>query len=102
MIHAISCWYTGTTHDRGRLKKTDDTVEFKLMIATNLIGFETLPQTLPHYCLESFRRNNKPDALCFKADDTWQRMTGSEAIERVRRIALGLSALGVTAGDRVA
>jgi long-chain acyl-CoA synthetase len=72
------------------------------MIATNLIGFESLPQTLPHYCLESFRRNNKPDALCFKIGDAWQRISGSEAIERIRRIALGLSALGVRAGDRVA
>ena len=72
------------------------------MIATNLIGFESLPQTLPHYCLESFRRNNKPDALCFKIGDTWQRISGSEAIERIRRIALGLSALGIQAGDRVA
>ena len=72
------------------------------MIATNLIGFESLPQTLPHYCLESFRRNNKPDALCFKIGDTWQRISGSDAVDRVRRIALGLSALGIKAGDRVA
>ena len=72
------------------------------MIATNLIGFESLPQTLPHYCLESFRRNNKSDALCFKTGDTWQRISGSEALDRIRRIALGLSALGIKAGDRVA
>jgi long-chain acyl-CoA synthetase len=72
------------------------------MIATNLIGFESLPQTLPHYCLESFRRNNKPDALCFKIGDAWQRISGIEAIERIRRVALGLSALGIKAGDRVA
>src|SRR5436305_1028362 len=72
------------------------------MIATNLIGFESLPQTLPHYCLESFRRNNKSDALCFKVDDAWERISGGEAVDRVRRIALGLSALGIKAGDRVA
>ena len=36
------------------------------MIAENLIGFENIPQTIPHFCLESFRRNNKPNALSYK------------------------------------
>src|SRR6185436_1457238 len=72
------------------------------MIATNLAGFENLPQTLPHYCFESFRRDNKPDALCFKLEGVWQRISGTDAIDRVRRIALGLASLGVKAGDRVA
>ena len=72
------------------------------MIATNLLGFENLPQTLPHYCLESFRRNKKADALCFKSGGGWQRISGSEAIDRIRRIALGLSAFGIEKGDRVA
>ena len=68
------------------------------MIAENLIGFEMLPQTIPHYCLESFRRNNKPDALAFKVDEVWKYLSGTEVIEKVRRIALGLSELGVKAG----
>ena len=72
------------------------------MIAENLIGFDALPQTVPHYCIESFRRNNKPDALSFKIDDVWHRVSGSDAIERIRRIALGLSRMGVKAGDRIA
>lgn len=72
------------------------------MIAENLIGFDALPQTVPHYCIESFRRNNKPDALSFKIDDVWHRVSGADAIERIRRIALGLSRLGVKAGDRIA
>ena len=72
------------------------------MIATNLLGFENLPQTLPHDCLESFRRNKKADALCFKSGGGWQRISGSEAIDRIRRIALGLSAFGIEKGDRVA
>jgi long-chain acyl-CoA synthetase len=72
------------------------------MIATNLDGFEGLPQTLPHYCFESFRRNNKADALCFKNGDGWQRIAGIDAIAQVRRIALGLKSLGIGAGDRVA
>lgn len=72
------------------------------MPAENIIGFDALPQTIPHFCLESFRRNNKPDALSFKIDDVWHRLSGADAIERVKRIALGLSRMGVKAGDRVA
>jgi long-chain acyl-CoA synthetase len=72
------------------------------MIATNLVGFENLPQTLPHYCLESLRRNDKPDALCYKAGDAWQRISGSGAIEKIKRLALGFASLGIVAGDRVA
>jgi long-chain acyl-CoA synthetase len=72
------------------------------MTATNLTGFENLPQTIPHYCFEAFRRNNKPDALCFKTGNAWERISGNDAIERVRRIALGLKSMGIGEGDRVA
>jgi len=72
------------------------------MTGQNIIGFESLPQTIPHFCLESFRRNAKPDALAFKIGDAWQRISGPEAIARIRRIALGFTALGVKAGDRIA
>ncbi|MBP7376933.1 MAG: long-chain fatty acid--CoA ligase [Pyrinomonadaceae bacterium] len=72
------------------------------MIANNLKGFEALPQTIPHYCFESFRRHNKRDALAFKIDDVWNYLNGNEVVERVKRIAMGLAAMGVKAGDRVA
>lgn len=72
------------------------------MIAVNLTGFENLPQTIPHYCFESFRRHNKRDALAFKVGDAWNYLSGNEVIERVKRIAMGLAALGVKEGDRVA
>ncbi len=72
------------------------------MPAENIIGFDSIPQTIPHFCIESFRRNAKPDALAFKIGDVWQRLSGHDAIERIRRIALGLSALGVKAGDKIA
>ena len=72
------------------------------MNAENLTGFENIPQTIPHFCLESFRRNNKPDALAYKLDDVWHKISGPEAIDRVKSIALGLSKLGVRAGDRIA
>ena len=72
------------------------------MINANLIEFEQIPQTIPHFCLESFRRNSKPDALNHKIQDVWQYLSGAEVIEKVKRIALGLSSLGVKAGDRIA
>jgi long-chain acyl-CoA synthetase len=73
-----------------------------MTIAENLIGFENLPQTLPHYCLESFRRHNKPDALSYKLDDVWKHLSGAQVVERIKNLALGLAELGVKAGDRVA
>lgn len=72
------------------------------MITENLIGFENIPATIPHFCFESFRRNNKADALAFKIDNVWNYVSGFEAIEKIKRIALGLTALGVSAGDRIA
>ncbi len=72
------------------------------MIAENLTGFDQIPQTIPHYCFESFRQHNKHDALAFKIDNLWTYLNGVEAIERVKRIATGLAALGVKAGDRIA
>lgn len=72
------------------------------MIAENLIGFDKIPQTIPSFCIEAFRRNDKRDALAFKVDETWNYVAGTAAIERIRRIACGLARLGVAAGDRIA
>lgn len=72
------------------------------MTAANLIGFDEIPQTIPHFCIESFRRNNKVDALAFRLGDVWRKIAGADAIERIRRIAIGLKSLGVQAGDRIA
>lgn len=72
------------------------------MIAENLIGFENIPQTIPHFCIESFRRNNKRDALAYKIGDVWNYISGTDVVEKIRRIAIGLSQMGVKAGDRIA
>ncbi|HBR57011.1 MAG TPA: hypothetical protein DEA22_06020, partial [Blastocatellia bacterium] len=71
-------------------------------LAENLAGFEDLPLTIPHFCIQSFRINNKPDALSFKVDGVWKRLSGSEAVESIRKIAIGFWNMGVRAGDRVA
>lgn len=72
------------------------------MIAENLIGFDKIPQTIPSFCIEAFRRNDKRDALAFKVDETWKYVSGAAAVERIRRIACGLASLGIAAGDRIA
>ncbi|MET0752989.1 MAG: long-chain fatty acid--CoA ligase [Pyrinomonadaceae bacterium] len=72
------------------------------MTAENIIGFENIPQTIPHFCLESFRRNNKPDALSYKLENVWRHISGAEVIEKIKHLALGLADLGVKAGDRIA
>lgn len=70
--------------------------------AENLIGFESIPQTLPHFCIESFRRHNKPDALNHRENGSWAQISGERVIEKIKHIALGLADLGVTAGDKIA
>lgn len=72
------------------------------MIAENLAGFDRIPQTIPHYCFESFTRHNKRDALAFKSDSVWNYLNGVDVVERVKRIVMGLAAFGVKAGDRIA
>src|SRR3982751_375799 len=72
------------------------------MLAPNLRGFEKIPQTIPHFSLESFRKNHKKDALSYKSGNDWVHISGAEAIERIKRIALGLLSLGIRKGDRIA
>ncbi|MBV9215246.1 MAG: long-chain fatty acid--CoA ligase [Acidobacteria bacterium] len=72
------------------------------MTADNLIGFDAIPQTIPHFCFEAFTRHQKNDALGVKVDGTWQHISGSDAVKQVKEIAAGLLSLGVNPGDRLA
>jgi long-chain acyl-CoA synthetase len=60
------------------------------------------PQTVPAMCLAALARHAKPDALSLKQKGQWLYIPGDAIISRVRAVALGLSALGVKKGDRVA
>src|SRR4029077_19655476 len=42
------------------------------------------------------------DALAYKEEGEWKYLRGTEIIERIKRIAMGLSSLGVKQGDRIA
>ncbi len=60
------------------------------------------PGTLNQLFFTAARRWNKPDAMLVRVDGKWQPISHATILERVRRIALGLSAIGVARGDRVA
>ncbi len=59
-------------------------------------------RSLPALCLAGVREHAKPDALNHKRDGRWLRISAEDFIDRVRAVALGLSELGIKAGDRVA
>src|ERR687890_530069 len=61
-----------------------------------------VPASVPAMCLEALGRHAKPDALSLKKAGQWLHIPGEAIIRRVRAVAMGLSALGVKKGDRVA
>jgi long-chain acyl-CoA synthetase len=60
------------------------------------------PGTLPAMCLSALVRHAKPDAINHKREGVWRHIAGADFARRVRHVALGLRALGVRRGDRVA
>ena len=60
------------------------------------------PTTLPEVLERVARDHRKPDTLNYKRDGVWRSISSDEMLARMRRIALGLYALGVRQGDRVA
>jgi long-chain acyl-CoA synthetase len=60
------------------------------------------PGTLNQLFFRSAKKWNKADAMLVRVDGKWQPISHATIVERVRRIALGLSAIGIQRGDRVA
>ncbi len=60
------------------------------------------PGTINQLFFDAIDRFNKPDALRYKAEGTWHSLSHATLEERTRRVALGLRALGLKRGDRVA
>jgi long-chain acyl-CoA synthetase len=58
--------------------------------------------TLTKLFFDAIDRYAKPDALQYKANGAWHSISHKTVEERARRVALGLAALGVRRGDRVA
>ena len=60
------------------------------------------PGTLNQLFFNAVQKYDKPDALLVKVSGAFQPISHRTLAERVRRTALGLQALGMKAGDRVA
>ena len=60
------------------------------------------PGTLTQLFFDACAKFDKPDALQVKANGQYQPISHRTVQDRVRRVALGLQALGVQRGDRVA
>jgi long-chain acyl-CoA synthetase len=58
--------------------------------------------SLPGLCLDAIAKHNKQDALNLKVDGVWVNVPAAAFVERVRHTALGLAALGIRPGDRIA
>ena len=67
---------------------------------TDLLAAE--PRTLPELFLRSLTEYNLPDALNYKKDGEWKKISSAEMIERAENIALGLYSIGLRKGDRAA
>ncbi len=53
-------------------------------------------------CLVAALNHGKPDALNQKVDDEWIHISALTFVERVQSVTLGLAALGIRPGDRIA
>ena len=58
--------------------------------------------SVPGLILAAVLRHNKTDALNYRADGKWHNIPAATFVERVKNVTLGLAALGVRPGDRVA
>ncbi|MBA2606826.1 MAG: long-chain fatty acid--CoA ligase, partial [Acidobacteria bacterium] len=60
------------------------------------------PRTLAELFLKASAEFNRADALNYKKDGAWHRISSTEMISRIENIALGLYSLGLRKGDRIA
>ena len=60
------------------------------------------PQILPEIFLQAQKKHNRPDALNYKQDGEWLKISTDEIISRAENIALGFYSMGLRKGDRAA
>lgn len=61
-----------------------------------------MPSTIADLFLYSAEKFDRIDALSYKLNGEWRRISSAEVIDRSERIALGLKSIGINKGDRVA
>jgi long-chain acyl-CoA synthetase len=64
--------------------------------------FADEPQTLPELFRQAFEKHNRADALNYKKDGAWRKISSDEMLLRAENIALGLYALGLRKDDKAA
>jgi long-chain acyl-CoA synthetase len=64
--------------------------------------FADEPQTLAELFRQAFKKHNRADALNYKKDGTWRKISSDEVRSRAENIALGLYSLGLRKDDRAA
>ncbi|CAN5349762.1 AMP-dependent synthetase/ligase [soil metagenome] len=70
---------------------------------TTLVALQDTPRdTIPRLFFSAIERLRSNDALRFKEDGEWKRLSHAEVEERVRQLAAALASAGVERGDRVA
>lgn len=58
--------------------------------------------SVPGLCLSAALRHGKIDALNHRTEGRWVNISAVEFVDRVKNVALGLAALGIRPGDRIA
>jgi len=64
--------------------------------------FENEPTTLPALFIYAAEKFDREDALNYKRDGVWNRISSFEVVRRAENIALGLHSLAIAKGERVA
>ncbi len=62
----------------------------------------TAASSISGLCLAAALKHGKADALNHKVDGEWLHVSAAIFVERVQNVALGLAALGIRPGDRIA
>ena len=62
----------------------------------------TEASSLPELCLGAALRYGKADALNHRTEGKWHSISAEQFVERVKNVALGLAAVGIRPGDRIA
>lgn len=60
------------------------------------------PQTLAELFRQAVRKHNLPDALNYKKNGAWHKISSAEMLSRAENIAFGLCALGLRKSDKAA
>ena len=66
------------------------------------VATSTDASSVPGLIIAAVLRHNKQDALNYREDGKWFNIAAATFVERIKNVALGLAALGIRPGDRIA